>query len=513
MISDVVVAFCFDDHPSIPGRIVSKSDPCIFQLPKYPQLGPWSRVSSFQIASRYHLDRGRRPPTGNGPDWILLALYGDSGVIEYGFRNLEVGDGPSLVRVPTLVMMQGNERALGETRTGRGHLGGGRTPKLATRDWRDVYDTLITGQDSFGAASRYDFRELLSDQGEELRDQGASCLLLLSENSNSRLLVTDLDQDSKDLEWFLSLIASENTRTRHLPSSLGPRLTTTSLALIYEALSAAHLRPFPSRIPEKTRTYRERIIRRVAADLHLASWAVCPAIPKTITAPSHEASQSPEATEAPLLSSQLPSSLPALSSSQVTPPNEDPVVLCLKRYAPIWPRSVISEPHIASIPELQSILRHLPESADSNPADYQWRRVEETIAEENEEREALELAERDPRAARKVERARTARLRRETARLEQELALSQRHMAPTVLSSQVPNYEVKMPDRSISSPHRQGGMERWGSQMESSQPEPSSMVFSQASTVGFSQSPGGSQATGQGLSTTKPKAKKRTAGF
>ncbi len=322
-------------------------------------------------------------------------------------------------------------------------------------DWQDVYTQLTDEVSTVALGARTRVGTILSQFSDHLRLSRPPGIPLLSEMLSCKLHITDVDENSDQIDELIITFTPEQIleqRLQRLPIIRSEAQAINRLTSIYEAIVATHLTPLSPVAPDRTRVNKERLARRVAADLLLASIAIYP----TFSAPTDlvndvtvadraNSKTTPESSGTPSASipSSLPDSLPVTTATASTEGEEDdddqevnPILTRLRKYTTI---STLSSSSLSN-PTLSSILRHLPASPHTNPETYTYRATERALANEAEEELALAAGQADPRARRKAERARLARVRREEIRKNrlavEELKSIQSRGPPRVLSTQ-----------------------------------------------------------------------------
>ncbi len=318
-------------------------------------------------------------------------------------------------------------------------------------DWQDVYAQLTDEISTAAPRARTTVETILSQFSDHLRLPRPPGIPLLSEVLSCKLHITDVDEDSDQIDELVNAFIPQQCREQRLqrfPIIPSEAQTINRLTSIYDAIVATYLTPLSPQASDRTRVNKERLARRVAADLFLASIAIYP----TFTAPTDlvndgivadraTSKSTPYSSNGPFAST--PSSLPdhpTLTTATASTEEEevDPILTRLRKYT-----TISSPPPISTLSNstLSSILRHLPTSPHTNPETYNYRATERALADEAEEEElALAAGQADPRARRKAEKARLARLRREEIRKRrlatEELKSSQSRGPPRVLTTQ-----------------------------------------------------------------------------
>lgn len=464
-----------DGHEYFP---VSQADPLHILLPKAPD-----RVLSRHrprsllfraIECRYD---GQVDRASSQNLFKLYSLYPDFSIVEHIYRSTETGFKPTaewatscILSLPSQELLsrlagkyprrrdledfivpddwvERDEDPAGSRRRGRYEY-----PKktLTTqtkryRDWQDIYAHLIDESKNSTRDSRTQVDALLKQFQDHLNESTLPGVHLLSEILSSRLHITDIDYDSEYLESLISTFNSHQHVARKLvrhPIFLYQSRAPPGLTSIYDTIVSNHLTPLSHDAPDRVRVNKERLARKVAADIFLASTALCPILPSSTEAsirdlvPRLPSSQPTNPYPSPAETISQPSSS-ASNTLAMSTAEEDPIITRLRTYARISPpTSTLPIGAISTNRTLSSILRHLPTSPVTNPTSYSWRATERLLAAEH-ENETLLAA--DPQARRKAEKAKLAQERREEARrrrFAEEAVRSQRVM-PIVMSSQV----------------------------------------------------------------------------
>ena len=317
-----------------------------------------------------------------------------------------------------------------------------RTPRSRTPpnlDWQDVYNHIIKKDDGSGLIARIDMAAFVSRLSDHLNQARPPKMALLSELMSFRLHIGDIDDDSDKFEHFTSAINSQPDRVKMLEQVRCESSLPSGLSSAYDAIVAVHLTPLSPQVPDRVRVNRERLARRVSADLLLASTAICPrfTIPTDIldgdTLSQRATSQPTPHDSFPEKSAPRPVSDPTTMTKTPTTATaeEDPLLIRLRNYTTISPTSSST----ISTPILTSILRHLPTSPFTDPKTYNYRATERSLAAEYEEEIAIAAGVADPKARRRAEKARAR--REEAKRRAVEEAVSRKRAPPMLLSSQV----------------------------------------------------------------------------
>jgi RNA polymerase I-specific transcription initiation factor RRN6 len=541
--------------PDIPASL---ADPRPIFLPQHPYHIVSGRLPSSLLfrTIEFHYEGNVKDRSADPYLFRLFSLYEDLSIVEHLYSSTEPGFRPtegvaSLSTLPTPVPTSlhgspstdtdlrdfvvpddwyeedSNAPGAGRCRHPR-YIKERKSVLQAHRihDWQDVYAYVTDESNSLTPNPRTQMDALFAQLADELDRSKSPGIRTLSEVLSSSLHITDVDDDSERFEELISTVSSKqgrNIRLERLPVILSDGQERHRLPSIYDSLVATYLTPLSPQAPDPVRVNKERLVRRVTADLLLASTAVSP-ICKTAADPfnsdvvseprtSHSADYLPSSAQTNLRRSSTPIKTPAVAE-------EDPIIAHLRSYTTISRPTTSPMPPISTSPILTSILRHLPISPSIDPRTYDWRTTERSLAAEHEEQLAIAAGKADPRAKRKAEKAKLARARREEARRRaaEEIAASSRSM-PKVLSSQA----------GISGKGSSGD----GREVQSSQVRPSAWDLQAGSSQGQGVGPGQGQEMGQELPMTQPergafgtrssvmgvqgkkkdKGKKRAAGF
>lgn len=461
---------------------VSLADPLPIFLPDHPHHIISSRRAWSLLFREVESDREVEGNAGRGPLQLfkLFALYDNLSIVEHLYASCEPGFGltagasfSSILRLPIHISRRrlrsnsNNDEELGEfvvpdnsdedddySRGMEGQQGFGdpqrQRPTVQERpslDWQDIY-AYLTHESRFSALKTQikmdSLLGRLSDHWDEAKRSG---MPLLSEIMPCQLYITDVDDESEHFEDVISTFNSEHNRgikLERLPILASDGRKAGRLSSIYDGIITIHLTALQPQAPDRLRVNRERLARRVTAHLLLASTTICPC-PTASTAAVNGETTREVATSQPSI--QPPAGAPTASRSASTihatasiAAPEDPILTRLRKYTTISPLS--SAPLICSTnPIVSSILRHLPTSHDVDPRTYNWRATERTIAAEQEEQMAFAAVSADPRARKRAEKAKLARMRREESRRRavEEIASSQRAPPKILSSSQLGN--------------------------------------------------------------------------
>jgi RNA polymerase I-specific transcription-initiation factor len=314
-------------------------------------------------------------------------------------------------------------------------------PKL---DWQDVYNHVVKKEDDSALIARISMHAFISRLSDNLNQARLPEMALLSELVPFKLHIGDIDDDSDKFEQFTSATNSQQDRVTMLEQVRCSSSLPSGLSSTYDAFVAVHLTPLSPQIPDRVRVNKERLARKVSADLLLASTATF----SRFTVPTDVIEGdvlSKRATPQPALSATFPENSAPRPASDLTTTittitktpisataEEDTLLSRLRNYTTISPTSSFS----ISNPTLTSILRHLPTSPFTDPQTYNYRATERTLAAEHEEEVAIAAGLADPRARRRAEKARVR--REEAKRRAIEEAVSRQRAPPMLLSSQVP---------------------------------------------------------------------------
>jgi RNA polymerase I-specific transcription-initiation factor len=545
---DLVLIFrigLVNGDPDIPASL---ADPRPIFLPQHPYHIVSGRLPSSLLfrTIEFHYEGEVNDRLVNPYLFKLFSLYEDLSIVEHLYSSTEPDFQPtegvasvSTLPTPVPISLHGSpstdtdlrdfvvpddwyeedSNAPGAGRCGRPRYIKERKPVLRAHrihDWQDVYAYVTDESNSLTSNTRIQMDALFAQLADELDRSKSPGIRTLSEVLSSSLHITDVDDDSERFEELISTISAKqgrNTRLERLPVILSDGQEHHRLPSIYDSLVATHLAPLSPQAPDPVRVNKERLARRVTADLLLASTAVSPICKTAADTFNSDVVSEPGTSQS---ADYLPSSFiktPAVSE-------EDPIITHLRSYTTISRPTTSPMPPISTSPILTSILRHLPTSPSIDPRTYDWPTTERSLAAEHEEQLAIAAGKADPRAKRKAEKAKLARARREEARRRaaEEIAASSRSM-PRVLSSQA----------GISGKGSSGD----GREVQSSQGGPSAWDLQAGSSQGQGMGRGRGQGMGQELPMTQPergafgtrssvmgvqgkkkdKGKKRAAGF
>lgn len=460
------------------GLPVSLADPLPLLLPEHPNhVESRRRPSSLLFRAIESIQEVGGTERIEKPCLFkLFSLYEDLTIAEHLYSSTEPGFGPIAGAAPSSILQlpkcpsrrqlsskPPNQGALkdfvvpddlvrwNECSTGNKYdriLGDPKSRRLSTRarpnfDWQDVYNRVTKEGDDSSLNARIKMDAFLSRLSDHLHQAKLSNMALLSEVLSCKLHIGDVDGDSENFECSTSTFNLQQDRGKkleRLPMVTSDGQLPGGLSSVYDAIVASHLTPLSPHIPDRGRLNKERLARRVSADLLLASTAIYPLSTTPSDAINGGTLMKRETSQpTPYSSSTVQSSRPASIPTNTTPTTattaeDDPLLTRLRKYTTISP---ISSP-IINNPALTSLLRHLPTSPHANPKTYKYRVTERALAAEHEEELAIAAGIADPRARRKAEKARAARVRREEVRRRaaEEVASSQR-APPRVISSQV----------------------------------------------------------------------------
>lgn len=551
----------------------SSADPLPLFLPKHPRRSlPRHRpVSLLFRAIESRQEREAIDETGNPSLFKFFSLYEDLSIVEYLYCCTEAGFGPptgdpfsSVVRLPIHKSLrsgsshshdQGDlggfivpddraEDSRGLTEIGwNSHSEISKTTNSSplprhTVDWQDIYLHLINDAKNPASIARNNMDIVLRRVSDQLLQHRSPGISLVSEVLSSRLHITDVDDDSEQFDNLVSPFHSQQGHDIQLE-----QLTTFpcdepqhALSSIYDALVAIHLTPLSLQIPDRVRVHKERLARKVTADLLLARTAIYPVpanptdtINLDVVSTRMISQPTVHSSSIPSIISRPTSSPPTSTTKAGTPIEEDPVFTRLRTHTNILPTASVSTTSPSLNPTLSSVLRHLPVSPHVNPATYDYRATERELAAEVEEEMAIAAGKEDPRARKRAEKARLARVKREEARRRtaEEIASSQRG-PPKIVSSRFEGMATGIGNGIETGPAQDGrevqssqvrGRPAWdihpgsspvhgyghqGQEMTISATQPEKGIFgTRPGTVG----------AGFGKNKAKDKGKKRAAGF
>ncbi len=431
--------------------------------------------------------------------------------------------------------VKGNGNLTGTDRRGDGRRPTGEkrsAPARLNLDWQDVYAHSTEQSEHSAVNARIKMKALLAQCPDHLHQASPPGKALLSEAISRKLHIIDVDDDLEQFENFISTFNSQQGRDlklERLPIVPSARSTTGRLTSIYDAIVRTHLTPLSPQTPDRVRVNKERLGRRVTADLLLASTAIFPA-PTTRTGDMNQDTVSERATSQPTQassSSALTTSRPTSTTAATTASpatEEDLIITRLRQYATISPPSAVPL-SLSTNPTLTSILRHLPTSPHTHPATYNYRATERTLAAEQQKETAIAASRADPRAWKRAEKARVARERREEIRRRAaEEIKAERSGMPMVVGSQfgtgmatqMGGFGENHGEREVQSSQVKGGPAWDGLAGSSSQGKLAGyghgqdMPVTQPERGVFGTRPGAAASGGVGK---KKKKKKRAAGF
>jgi RNA polymerase I-specific transcription-initiation factor len=456
------------------GLPVSLADPLPVFLPEHPyHYVSRSRPSALVFRA---IECRREAEVADGTErpflFKLFSLYHDFSIVEHLYSSTEPGFGVAAgtAHSSSLELPNGtSRRQLSSKHLDRVALGDfvvpddlvewigcstetqyesiPRDPKSTQRsrappslDWQDIYNHVINEGNGSALIARMNMSPFLSRLSEHLNQARLSDIALLSELMSCRLHIGDIDHDSDKFERFTSTINLQQDSMKMLERVTSESLLPSGLSSVYDAIAAVHLSPLTPQIPDRVRVTKERLVRRVSADLLLASTAIYrrSTFPTDViygdTLSKRATSQRTLYASSVGQSASRPASLPTTTTAKqqtTATVEEDPLLTRLRNYTTISPISS----SIMSNPTLNSILRHLPTSPYTDPKTYNYRATERTIAAEHEEEVAIAAGLADPKARRKAEKARVK--REEARRRAAEEIVSRQRAPPMLLSSQV----------------------------------------------------------------------------
>ncbi|KAF2121703.1 RNA polymerase I-specific transcription initiation factor RRN6-like protein [Lophiotrema nucula] len=270
-------------------------------------------------------------------------------------------------------------------------------------------------------------KKVLLRDGEDHDDIPLETLL---EQTDAKLRVADIDASSAELRDILASASEpDSVQLQHIahPEIVNPAATSAeeaTIASVYDAILQIWIGSLPPNIPARVRQTKERLARRIAADVALAGIRLRRAdAPKTHgdSAALHER-VTPTSDSFPIPPSSQPSSPWSPSSpptfsqppSQIALPTPEPTPSVASD--PLGPSTVlptmnpiarlsqhlrITKPAAAIPPGVSGILKHWQLGADPNA--YNWETTTSTVQEELGEGEQLTPSERE-RRQRKAER-------------------------------------------------------------------------------------------------------------
>lgn len=249
--------------------------------------------------------------------------------------------------------------------------------------------------------------------------------------------ILDLEEESELVTtWLTSLEKNENMSIQIIGEGLDPldHSSYDNLLAIYEQLSLAYIGSLGSKVKDRNRVNRERLVRQVVADVFLGNMIV-----RSKNAAADPTSSNPVAartdTNLPSSPPQVASDSPAglsnqPSASQSPSAEEEPILTRLRGYCSF--RGPVPPLSLSEHSTVSNILAHLPNSIEEDPAHYSYQGTNQQLKLAQEETAAQST---DPQDRRKAMRQ-AARLQRKlerTTQKSQEVSL-QRKMLPTVAS-------------------------------------------------------------------------------
>jgi RNA polymerase I-specific transcription-initiation factor len=472
---DLVLAFRLALVNGKRGLPVSSADPLPVFLPHHPHQCMSRSPPSSSVFRAVECHPEAEDADGSEKSFLfkLFSLYDDLSVVEHLYSSTEPGFGltAGAPRLSVLQLPNGTAQPeVGPKRSDRATSGSfivpddvvewaaclsekqhdgysshskstPRSPEPPKLDWQDVYNHVVKKEDGSALNARISMHSFISRLLDHLNQARLPEMALLSELVPFKLHIGDIDDDSDKFEQFTSATNSQQDRVTMLEQVRCSSSLPSGLSSTYDAFVAVHLTPFSPQIPDRVRVNKERLARKVSADLLLASTAIL----SRFTVPTDLIDGdvlSKRATPQPALSASFPeNSAPRIASGPTTTipktptsatAEEDTLLTRLRNYTTISPTSSFS----ISTPTLTSILRHLPTSPFTDPHSYNYRATERTLAAEREEEVAIAAGLADPRARRRAEKARVR--REEAKRRAIEEAVSRQRAPPMLLSSQVP---------------------------------------------------------------------------
>ncbi|KAH6614292.1 RNA polymerase I-specific transcription initiation factor RRN6-like protein [Boeremia exigua] len=270
-------------------------------------------------------------------------------------------------------------------------------PALATADCTTIYGALVRDDHVAGESITL---EALTDQVQGLLRGDLVGLESrhFMENLDS-VLVSDVDEGSAKVDRLFADDGPQNTHSlRPIASTAVLRLPETehaSISDLYDTILRDWIAPLPKEIPVPVRQAKERLARRIAAEVTLAGAQL------TVKEEEHSAMVPGQSLSLPILPSNPPDLLPTPPQSSVPPsspslpeypqpPTSDPLSR-LRKHLKINDDS--ATPPIIIAPSVSELLSHWQPGTD--PSIYDWEATERTLRPEMLDEESQELRERE----------------------------------------------------------------------------------------------------------------------
>ncbi|EXJ86113.1 hypothetical protein A1O1_06482 [Capronia coronata CBS 617.96] len=268
----------------------------------------------------------------------------------------------------------------------------------------------------------------------------------LLSNFSGVLQISDVEQDSESLGlWLDELGNSEGVSVERVGLHLGlfpPGSSQDNLLELYDGLIASYIETLSSAVTDRNRVNCERLVRQAAAEAFTSN--VVLSIGVSESAQARSVLPERHASSPPLESDMEGASSSQISASQSPLPQEEPAVARLRRYAVF--QEEVPPLLLDHNPTISSILAHLPDSIDEDPAEYSYREITQRVRLAQEEIATQSL---DPRERRKAAKhaARLQRKLEKTAKMSQD-AMMQRTLLPSIATGAT---GVTLPGREVQS--------------------------------------------------------------
>lgn len=322
-------------------------------------------------------------------------------------------------------------------------------------DYHSLYEALVATPSTDGGESALETADIdfVVGQVKQLlagnTDMREPPLGTLLEYAGCAITIRDVDEASLHMQELFSVETGEHElKLQRIAEHRVLGLTGTpeppNLLAIYDTLLHNWIEPLPVDVSATVRLHKERLARRIAADLMLATTQVrfYEELPESQPAPSQESLVPfPESSSQPTFSQPATQSqfgIPAVETRQEPPDShqqhavQDPLNR-LQKYLSI------EKPLPSSLPQgINRILTHWELGTD--PSTYSWKATEEAITEELESHDEASQQRREK--ARKKQERREKRQQRENELFQKRVAIAERPQA--MRSSPGPSLPVRM---------------------------------------------------------------------
>lgn len=250
--------------------------------------------------------------------------------------------------------------------------------------------------------------------------------------------VSDVDEASAQVD---QLFAEDNAQNAHLLRPIAPprvlhlpEAEQSSIASLYDTILQDWIAPLPAEIPVPVRQAKERLARRVAAEVTLASTHLKPKSEDQPVVGSDASMSLPilPSKSADVLSPSLPtppqSSVPPSSplvSEYLQPPTSDPLSR-LRKYLAVDDGSSMTTTTLP--PSVSELLSHWQPGTD--PSTYDWEATENTLRPDAPDDESQELREKERK--RKERREKRQRREDELMRAKSQIASQSAFLQPAI---------------------------------------------------------------------------------